>query len=185
MPLARLGTNLGIVSLTLMPSSLLTCSKQRMSLPVPTATRSKPYRVGRSKTGLGLFATDTIKRGTRIIRYIGKKMTNAEADKLHTKYVFELNSRYSLDGKSRKNIARYINHSCKPNSTIDISRGQIHIKSIRRIEPGDEITYNYGRGYFDAFIKPKGCKCPTCDQKRRRARKLAARRRQKANGVSR
>ncbi|HXZ68516.1 MAG TPA: SET domain-containing protein, partial [Alphaproteobacteria bacterium] len=122
---------------------------------MPPTLRSKPYRIGRAKSGLGLFATETIKRGTRIIRYIGKKMTNAEADKLDTKYVFELNSRYSIDGQTRRNIARYINHSCKPNSTIDISRGRIFIKSIRRIEPGHEITYNYGPGYWDAFIKPK------------------------------
>lgn len=144
---------------------------------MPSSLRSKPFRVGRSKTGLGLFATDTIKRGTRIIRYIGKKLKNADADRMYTKYIFELNSRYSIDGKSRRNLARYINHSCKPNSTIDISRGQIHIKSIRRIEPGDEITYNYGPGYWDAFIKPKGCKCDPCVGRRRRARKAAARRR--------
>jgi uncharacterized protein len=143
---------------------------------VPRST-SKPYRIGRAKTGLGLFATQTIKRGTRIISYIGKKISNAAADKMYTKYIFELNSRYSIDGKSRRNIARYINHSCKPNATIDIARGEIWIKSIRRIEPGDEITYNYGPGYFDAFIKPIGCKCAPCMQKRRHQRKRAARRR--------
>jgi len=149
---------------------------------VPSSLRSKPYKVARSKTGLGLFATATIKRGTRIIRYVGRKMKNADADKLYTKYVFELNSRYSIDGKSRRNIARYINHSCKPNSTIDIARGKIFIKSIRRIEPGTEITYNYGRGYWDAFIKPKGCKCDSCVAGRKRARKAAARRRVRSKG---
>ncbi len=143
---------------------------------MPPSLRSKPYRIGRSKTGLGLFATETIKRGTRIIQYIGKKLKNEDADKLYTKYIFELNSRYSIDGKARRNTARYINHSCKPNSTIDISRGKIYIKSIRRIEPGTEITYNYGKGYWDAFIKPKGCKCDSCIAQRQRARKLATRR---------
>jgi len=151
---------------------------------VPPTLRSKPYRIGRAKSGLGLFATETIKRGTRIIRYIGKKMTNAEADKLDTKYVFELNSRYSIDGQTRRNIARYINHSCKPNSTIDISRGRIFIKSIRRIEPGHEITYNYGPGYWDAFIKPKGCKCEPCIRERQRRRKLAARRKTRTKSKS-
>ena len=150
---------------------------------MPVST-SKPYRVGRSKTGLGLFATDTIKRGTHIINYTGKKLTNKAADELYTKYIFELNSRYSIDGSTRRNIARYINHSCKPNSTIDIVRGEIRIKSIRRIEPGDEITYNYGPGYWDAFIGPQHCKCDACIVKRRRKRKAAQRRKaRKLNGA--
>jgi uncharacterized protein len=152
-------------------------SSQQRNERFPVSVSSKLFRIGRAKTGLGLFATQTIKRGTHIISYIGKKISNAAADRMYTKYIFELNGRYSIDGKSRRNIARYINHSCKPNSTIDIVRGEIRIKSIRRIEPGTEITYNYGPGYFDAFIKPIGCKCEPCVQKRRRARKLAARRR--------
>lgn len=142
-------------------------------------TASKPYRIGRSKTGLGLFATETIKRGTHIINYTGNKLTNTEADKLYTKYIFELNGRYSIDGSPRTNTARYINHSCKPNATIDIVRGEIRIKSIRRIEPGDEITYNYGPGYWDAFIGPKSCKCDKCIEERQSKRRTAARRRKR------
>jgi len=142
-------------------------------VPVEVATNSR--RVGRSKTGLGLFATDTVKRGTLVAIYRGRKITNKAADQLYTKYIFELNSRYSIDGSSRKNIARYINHSCKPNSKVYIERGKILIRTTRRVNAGEEFTYNYGAGYFDAFIKPLGCKCESCSKERARRRKAAAR----------
>jgi uncharacterized protein len=137
-------------------------------------TPIKHRRVARSKTGLGLFATETIKRGTLVAIYVGRKITNGAADKLYTKYIFELNGRYSIDGSSRRNIARYINHSCKPNSKVYIERGKILIRTIRRVQPGDEFTYHYGPDYFDAFIKPIGCKCESCIEERRKRRKRKA-----------
>jgi SET domain-containing protein len=140
----------------------------------------RPYRVGRSKTGLGLFATKLIRRGTFIIRYSGRKLPNKIADQLDTKYLFEVNARWTVDGSGRNNVARYINHSCKPNAETDVKKHKILISAIRTIYPGDEITYNYGRDYFTAFIKDKGCRCLACHQKRMvlrsEARKRNARR---------
>ena len=124
------------------------------------------FRVGRSKTGLGLFATRLIRRGTFIVRYTGRKLPNKIADELDTKYLFEINSRWTIDGSSRKNIARYVNHSCRPNADADVKKHKVLITAIRTIQPGDEITYNYGRDYFNAFIKDKGCRCAACHQKR-------------------
>src|SRR5499433_3203953 len=124
------------------------------------------FRVGRSKTGLGLFATKLIRRGTFIVRYTGRKLRNAVADQLDTKYLFEINSRWTIDGSSRSNIARYINHSCRPNAETDIKKHKILISAIKTIHPGDEITYNYGRNYFNAFIKDRGCRCAACHQKK-------------------
>jgi SET domain-containing protein len=135
---------------------------------------AKPFRVGRASAGLGLFATKPFKRGDFIIEYVGKRLSNAEADKLHTRYLFELNSRYTIDGSPRSNTARYINHACKPNAEVEIKRGRIYIYAIKRIEPGDEITYNYGKNYFEAFIKPMGCRCAPCKEKRSAARKRKA-----------
>jgi SET domain-containing protein len=142
-------------------------------------TRSSPsrrrYRVARSKAGLGLFALKLIKKGEFIAHYTGRIITNAEADRLWTKYLFELNSRWTVDGSSRRNIARYINHSCRPNAETDIKKRKIIITAIKNIQPGDEITYNYGRAYFNAFIKPIGCKCEACRKKRREVRREARR----------
>ena len=138
------------------------------------------YRVGRSKTGLGLFATKPIKKGAFIASYRGRLIRTKLADELNTKYLFEINSRWTIDGATRKNIARYINHSCRPNAEPEIRRHAIHIHAKKNIRPGDEITYHYGRGYFDTFIKPNGCKCAHCAHKRKgsrpRRRRLSARR---------
>jgi uncharacterized protein len=135
---------------------------------------NKPYRVGRSKTGLGLFATQPIKKGTRIIRYFGPILDCRipEQDEIENKYLFELNGRWTIDGSVRKNLARYINHSCRPNAESDVRprERKVYIRAIRNIEPGDEINYDYGTDYFKAYLKPIGCKCESCEKKRKKLR---------------
>jgi SET domain-containing protein len=130
----------------------------------PSSSRRR-FRVGRSKSGLGLFALKPIKRGNFIAYYSGRLISNKEADELWTKYLFEVNNRWTVDGSNRRNVARYINHSCRPNAETDVKKHKIIITAIRTIHPGDEITYNYGRNYFNAFIKPHGCRCMACHQK--------------------
>ena len=134
--------------------------------------KSRPYRIGRSRTGLGLFATAPIGKGDFIIRYWGKRIPSRVADELETKYLFEINSRWTIDGANRRNIARYINHSCRPNAEADITKGVIRIRAIRNIGPGDEITYNYGSAYFKTFIEPAGCRCGACRRKKKRRRRV-------------
>jgi uncharacterized protein len=143
---------------------------------------SKPFRVGRSRTGLGLFATAPIKKGSFIIEYKGPKVDNKTADELDNKYLFEINSRWTIDGSGRRNTARYINHSCRPNAESDVKKHKVIIRAIRNIEPGAEITYDYGKDYFDTFLKPIGCRCPKCLEKRKaeRAEARAAAKRRKA-----
>ena len=143
---------------------------------------SKPFRVGRSKTGLGLFATRPIKKGTKIIRYFGPLLDSKKKkdDAVENKYLFQLNDRWTIDGSVRKNVARYINHSCKPNAESDVNprKKRVIIRSIRKIEAGDEINYDYGTEYFKAYLKPIGCKCDSCEKKR--AKKKAEARAEKA-----
>lgn len=119
----------------------------------------------KSKTGLGLFAGEPIKKGTKIIEYIGEKITSAEADRRGGMYLFELNSKWTIDGKDRKNTARYINHACGSagNCEADVKNGHIWILARRDIKAGEELLYDYGSDHFDEFIKPHGCKCPKCD----------------------
>ncbi|MDB5615801.1 SET domain-containing protein [Tardiphaga sp.] len=143
---------------------------------------SKSYRVGRSSTGLGLFATQPIKKGTKIIRYFGPLLDskNKKHDAIENKYLFQLNDRWTIDGSVRKNVARYINHSCKPNAESDVNprKKRVIIRSVRKIEAGDEIKYDYGTEYFKAYLKPIGCKCESCEKKR--AKKKAEARAEKA-----
>jgi uncharacterized protein len=123
--------------------------------------------VKRSRAGLGLFATSGIKKGQRIIEYKGPLLTNEQADTKGGKYLFEINPRRTIDGSSRKNIARYINHACRPNSEpVWLDRG-MWIRAKKNIKAGEEITYHYGKEYFQVFIKPMGCRCQTCLMKRK------------------
>src|ERR1700761_1540217 len=141
---------------------------------MPELSSNKPYRVGRSKTGLGLFATKPIKKGARIIRYKGPILDCRipAHDDIENKYLFELNNRWTIDGSVRKNLARYINHSCRPNAESDVRprERKVFIRAIKNIEPGDEINYDYGTDYFKAYLKPIGCKCPSCEAKRKKQR---------------
>ena len=141
---------------------------------MPAISSKKPYRVGRSRTGLGLFATKPIKKGTKIIRYFGPLLDSRKKkdDAIENKYLFELNNRWTIDGSVRKNIARYINHACKPNAESDVSprKRKVVIRAIKNIEPGEEINYDYGTDYFKAYLKPIGCKCDACEKKRKKKR---------------
>jgi hypothetical protein len=141
---------------------------------MPAISSNKPYRVGRSRTGLGLFATKPIKKGAKIVRYFGPLLDSRKKkdDAIENKYLFELNGRWTIDGSVRENIARYINHACKPNAESDVMprKRKVVIRAIKNIEPGEEINYDYGTDYFKAYLKPIGCKCAACEKKRKKKR---------------
>jgi hypothetical protein len=141
---------------------------------MPAISSKKPYRIGRSRTGLGLFATKAIKKGAKIVRYLGPLLDSRKKkdDAIENKYLFELNGRWTIDGSVRENIARYINHACKPNAESDVRprKRKVVIRAIRNIEPGEEINYDYGTDYFKAYLKPIGCKCAACEKKRKKKR---------------
>ncbi len=84
--------------------------------------------------------------------------------------MFELDERWTIDGSSRRNLARWANHSCRPNAESDVVGGKVILRAIRNIRPGDEITYDYGEEYFELFLKRAGCKCVKCEAQRRARR---------------
>ncbi len=141
---------------------------------MPAISSNKPYRIGRSRTGLGLFATKPIKKGAKIVRYFGPLLDcdKKKDDAIENKYLFQITNRWTIDGSVRKNIARYINHACKPNSESDVSKKKrrVDIRAIKNIAPGDEINYDYGTDYFKEYLKPIGCKCDSCEKKRKKLR---------------
>jgi hypothetical protein len=143
--------------------------------------RRKPfrraYRIGRSRTGLGCFATREIQKNELIDYYRGQLITTEEAEKRENRYMFEVNSRWTIDGSNRRNLARYFNHSCRPNAEADVKGHKVIITARRKIQPGEEITYDYGKDYFDTFLRPVGCKCDKCLEKKAAARKEARERR--------
>jgi uncharacterized protein len=129
-----------------------------------------PYIVKRSSAGLGLYATQPFKRTDFIIEYTGEAITHTEADRRRGKYLFILSDEIVIDGKGRENIARYINHSCTPNAEaeVDEDEGKIRILAKKKILPGEEITYDYGKTYIDEYIAPHGCRCRSCGVKKER-----------------
>jgi SET domain-containing protein len=128
--------------------------------------RPKTYRIGRSRTGLGLFATAPIAKGDLILEYTGSRIPTPDAHarerKTGCKFMFELNDRWTIDGSSRRNVARYVNHACRPNAEFELVRGRLMLRACKKLAPGDEITCDYGRDYFDLFIAPIGCRCAAC-----------------------
>src|ERR1700730_7979636 len=129
---------------------------------MPAISNNKPYRVGRSRTGLGLFATQRIKKGTKIIRYFGPLLDSKKKkdDAIENKYLFELNGRWPNDRPVPENNPRYNNHACKPNAESDGKprKRKVFIRAVKNIEPGEEINYDYSTDYFKAYLKPIGCK---------------------------
>ncbi len=109
--------------------------------------------------GNGVFATQAIKKGERIIRYKGTLRTHDEVDEEyggddengHT-FLFTLNDEYVLDANVSGNVARWINHSCDPNCESEVEeddkdrrhKDKVYILALRDIRPGEELTYNYG-----------------------------------------
>lgn len=120
---------------------------------MPTTKASPlPYRVRRSPIhGTGVFATRTIRKGTRLVEYVGERVSHAEADRRyedkdendnHT-FLFTVDSRTVIDAGVGGNEARWINHSCDPNCETVIESRRVYIEAARDIAPGEELAYDY------------------------------------------
>lgn len=117
--------------------------------------------VRRSKTGLGLYAVSPIPKGACVIEYVGVQITAEQEATSRSKYLFEVNARKTIDGAPRWNTARYINHSCRPNCEPNIYKARVFVHAKRTIKPGEELTYNYGKNYFNQYLK-EICACAKC-----------------------
>jgi SET domain-containing protein len=127
--------------------------------------RRKPFRVGRSATGLGLFATETIEKKADIVEYLGRRIPTRLAQEIDrrrgNKYLFEIDARWTIDGSTRRNVARYVNHACRPNAEAVLRRGRMVYRALRRIPAGAEITIDYGEEHIALYFK-RGCRCAGC-----------------------
>jgi len=130
-----------------------------------TKEERQKFAVKRSSAGLGLFARVPFKKDEFVIEYTGEIIPNAVADERGNRYIFEISSRRSIDGSTRKNLARYLNHSCKPSCEAEIDGSRVMIYALCGIREGEELTYHYGKDYFEEFIKPVGCRCAHCSGK--------------------
>jgi len=125
----------------------------------------KLYKIKKSNIdNKGLYATQNIKVGAKIIFYKGKIITkkqteeNEKYDNDKAIYLFNLNKKYDLDGDFKYNTARLINHSCQPNCEVAGKGLKLWIFAIRDIKKNEELSYDYGFGY-DKDYKDYVCKC--------------------------
>jgi len=130
--------------------------------------------------GNGVIAIARIRKGEPIVEYKGRLMTHEAADKLyhgdvssgHT-FLFTLNDEWIIDANVRGTVARWINTSCEPNAIAfihsekkknpDPKKDRVIIEALRAIEPGEEITYDYGfefdMPYTKELLKTWACHC--------------------------
>ncbi len=133
--------------------------------------KSRPRIVVRSSKihGRGVFANVFIPKGTRIIEYKGKRITDAAADRkygydegTHT-FLFLLDNKMVIDANYNGNSARWINHGCAPNCETDEIDGRMFIDAIRDIKPGEELSYDYNlqveERYTPKLKKMYACGC--------------------------
>lgn len=121
-----------------------------------TSNRGEPMiRVRNSRIhGKGVFATRRIRKGTRVIEYVGERLSHAEADRRyedhdendnHT-FLFIVDKKTVIDAGVGGNAARFINHSCDGNCESVIEKGRVYIEATRTIQPGEELGYDYEIG---------------------------------------
>jgi SET domain-containing protein len=144
----------------------------------------RPFRLGRARTGLGLFATKPIKKRSRIAEYTGRILNFKDAEKAEARgnrYLYEISKNFTIDGAARHNIGRYFNHSCNPNADTYTVKHRVFIRALRNIKPGEEIVYDYGIDYLKNVIGLANCLCSRCRKRRNRhAAELRAKRQRKA-----
>jgi SET domain-containing protein len=116
--------------------------------------------------GWGVYAARPITKNTRVVDYAGEKISSRESIKRERRYLraghiwcFKLNRNWVRDAAVGGNIARFINHSCKPNCYVQIVNDTIWIRASRTIRKGEEITYDYATDGPRAIA----CRCsPGC-----------------------
>ena len=144
------------------------------------STISQYIKVKKSKIHCtGVFAKKNIPKGTKIIEYVGKKLTKKQSDKAADRditrnkknkkngavYIFELNKKYDIDGNVPYNTAKLINHSCNPNCEADIIKNHIWIIALKNIKKGEEISYDYSYEFDIEDLEDHPCRCgaKNCD----------------------
>jgi uncharacterized protein len=132
----------------------------------------RPPRIMRKRSklhGWGVFALEAINKNTRIVDYDGELIDHKESLKRETRYLkrgeiwcFTVNRRWVRDANAGGNVARFINHACKPNCYSNIIGRTIWICAGRNIKAGEELTYDY---YTDGEQVIE-CRCrPGCTRK--------------------
>jgi len=112
--------------------------------------------------GMGGYARCDIPAGTRVIEYVGERISKTESVRrceADNQYIFAINDEWDVDGSVSWNPARFINHSCAPNCEAEWDEDRIWIVALRDVKAGEELSYNYGYDLVDYRQHP--CRCGT------------------------
>jgi SET domain-containing protein len=128
-------------------------SRRGINARYPWKEEPNPYFELRSSEiqGTGAFATRTIRKGTRIIEYLGQRISWRTADKRyddekmsrHHTFLFTVDDDTCIDAGVNGNEARFLNHSCDPNCEAINDRKRIFIEAKKTIPAGTELVYDY------------------------------------------
>lgn len=144
----------------------------RIKVPEPDYISSDLVEVRNSAIhGRGVYAAKSIKKGSRVMEYVGERISHAEADRRfwekgeddgHT-FLFVVNHRTVIDGTHGGNDARYINHRCEPNCETVTEGNRIFIDAVKDIKKGEELGYDYqltwDSGDDPEELKLYDCRC--------------------------
>jgi SET domain-containing protein len=115
--------------------------------------------------GHGVFAAEMIPARLKIGEIRGEAITCAEgrrrAASLQRIMIVEISPRTAIDASASTDPMRFTNHSCQANARLAIIAGRIEFYSLRAIEPGEEITVNYGATHHEGKLRCR-CGAPNC-----------------------
>jgi uncharacterized protein len=148
----------------------------KKSAPASSLEESQPYEIRVSPIhGRGLYAARDIKKGERVVEYLGERISKAESEKRGNAmlekakktgegavYIFILNKTHDIDGSGPENEARLMNHSCEPSCEAHVERGHIWYFAKRKILKGEELYINYGFDVENWEDHPCRCGSPKC-----------------------
>ncbi|MBI5279989.1 MAG: SET domain-containing protein-lysine N-methyltransferase [Burkholderiales bacterium] len=153
----------------------------------PQPASSRRIQVRKSGVhGKGVFALKPIAEGETIIEYVGEIITWKQAQKRHPwnpkdpnhTFYFHVDDKRVIDAAVGGNAARWINHSCDPNCEADEQDGRVFIKALRNIEPGEELSYDYGLIIDEPYTRKLKAEYPCwCGSRACRGTLLAPKRR--------
>jgi hypothetical protein len=120
---------------------------------VPPRRLPKLVRRRSPIAGFGVFAAEPIAKRARIIDYAGELISQQESAIREQRYLkkgriwcFNVNARWVRDAAVGGNVARFINHSCRPNCYVQLAGREVWIRAKRAIEAGEELSYDYETG---------------------------------------
>ncbi|KAI1457749.1 hypothetical protein F4805DRAFT_163965 [Annulohypoxylon moriforme] len=127
------------------------------------------------KKGFGLRANTTLEANDFIFEYIGevineptfrRRTIQYDKEGIRHFYFMSLTKNEFVDATKKGNLGRFCNHSCNPNCYVDKwvvgNKLRMGIFASRKVQPGEELVFNYNVDRYGADPQPCYCGEPNC-----------------------